>query len=355
MKVLFVAAPLVARTGVYRSAQELVSEGRRQGLDWHLYLGVSERAQGQAAGAAEGILEARHEPSGMDGVRELRSSLRASGLLEGTEVIVSLLPQSDIAVAGLRLPWVAYIRGLPWPAPGEARMIKRLMWKGLELATLRRANERWVTTSVLKASIGHGLAMEIVPPGLCFEAAEAQSHLHGNLAVWAARFDEDKNPRMLLDIARRMPDVNFAAYGTGPAEPQIRALAPANLDIRGWSSPGELWDAAGVYIGTSSREAFGRSAVEAASRGVVPVISDVFGAADLLFTDDNFRRLCVLPLSKPDDWVRSISALYSDSALRSAISAHVQANALSLSVEASAIAVNIRLRGIASETRFENG
>jgi hypothetical protein len=72
-KVCFVAAPLTARSGVYRSAREIVEEGRAQGLDWSLFLGVSERANGKRpAQDPPWVIETKFEPNGLRGVRDLR-------------------------------------------------------------------------------------------------------------------------------------------------------------------------------------------------------------------------------------------------------------------------------------------
>ena len=60
----------LARSGVYRSARELVAEGRAQGNDWSLYLGVSSKASGQKpSDDPSWIVESPMEPGGLQGVR----------------------------------------------------------------------------------------------------------------------------------------------------------------------------------------------------------------------------------------------------------------------------------------------
>lgn len=344
MRVTFVAAPLVARSGVYRSARELVSEGRRQGRDWHLFLGVSGRAAGvRPAGDPSWITEVELEPAGIGGVRRLARRLQAN--MAESDVVVSLIPQTDMALSLTDLPWVAYTRGLPWPGRGEAGPMRTLLWRGIERTALRRARAVWATTPVLRDQLALHREVRVVPAGIRAMPRQWDGSGNRDTVVWAARFDEDKNPALLL-AAMSGSAANAVMYGSGPLEARLRQDAPRTVRVAGWTEPDRLWDGALAYVGTSYREAFGRSAVEAAMSGIPIVVAESFGSAPLLYTDPALRERFVLPVGDASAWSAAIESLRTDETLRRRVSDHLVANAATLTVDSSARSVAAALEDV---------
>lgn len=330
-RLCFVAAPLIARSGVYNSTIELVTAARARGLEWTAVIGVSRHAGGSAS-TSPGVRELEIEPSGIIGVRELSRHLRTLPEFSDADLVVTMVPQSDMALALTRRPWVAYLRGLPWPAAGESSLLKTRVWRAIERMALRRAHEVWATTRVLATEAG-GDVDRLVPPGLVPPRSNApEPDSRGRHIVWAARFSEDKNPSLFLDALTGV-DAHGEMYGTGPLEEEIRQRAPSNVEVRGWRAREEIWADARAYAGTSSREAFGRSAVEAAMLGIPVVLSDVFGCADMLYTDPALRQALVLNTSDVGLWRDAISRLTSDDEFHARVSAHLQANASLLTID----------------------
>jgi glycosyltransferase involved in cell wall biosynthesis len=343
-KVCFVAAPLTARTGVYKSSRELVTEARAQGLDWSLVLGVSARASGQApADDPAWIQETTVEPSGLGGVARLASELRASLVVANSDVVVSLLPQTDMALGRTDLDWVAYLRGLPWPAAGESSLARRTVWKFLERRALRRATDVWATTELLRSQAQIGRDIRIVPAGLQAVARQWDGSGARDKVVWAARYDTDKNPELFLETMRGLP-LRGVMYGSGPLEAELRAAAPDNVEVAGWTTADALWDGALAYVGTSHREAFGRSAVEASMAGIPVVLADTFGSASLLVTDPALRNELVLPTSDSAPWSNALMRLKNDASFRTTVSDHVADNGAALTVGHSVRAAEAALR-----------
>lgn len=330
-RICFVAAPLIARSGVYNSTIELVTAARARGLEWTAVIGTSANAAGSPA-LLPGVREFEMEPSGVFGVRSLSRRLRKTPELVGADLVVSMVPQSDMALALTRRPWVAYLRGLPWPAAGESSALRSALWRTMERVALRRAREVWATTRILAAETGAGVD-RLVPPGLMPPATVPRGP--GSPAsdvVWAARFSEDKNPTLFLESMTGV-DAPGAMYGTGPLEQQVRGRAPSNVEVRGWRSRDEIWESARAFVGTSHREAFGRSAVEAAMLGIPVVLSDVFGCAEMLYTDDVLRKALVLSTADTARWREAIVRLTSDDELHARASAHLRANASRLTID----------------------
>jgi glycosyltransferase involved in cell wall biosynthesis len=343
MSVCFVAAPLTARSGVYRSARELVAAGRELGLDWRLLMGVSSEAAGTfPLDDPEWIDEFPFEPSGLGGVLALRTRLRRHPLFDTAGMIISLIPQTDMALSTMVKPWIAFLRGQPWPEPGETGAAKRKIWKSLEKAALRRADEIWATTQIL-SNYAELPRISIVPAGVRPVPRTWDGRGERDRAVWAARYNHDKNPALFLQTLKGMP-LEGVMHGSGPLLDELRAAAPENVRVAGWVAATELWTDALAYLGTSHREAFGRSALEAAMNGVPVVLAESFGVAPLLVTDPVFRSRFVLPASDVGRWRAALEALRQDENLRVAYSEHLVENAVKLTIAASAKAVAARLR-----------
>lgn len=330
-RICFVAAPLMARSGVYNSTLEAVSHARARGLHWEAVVGVSARAAGQPS-TLDGVHEFRAEPGGLSGVRALARSLTKFAAVRDADLVISMIPQTDMALATMDYPWVAYLRGLPWPAQGESSAARRIVWKYLESRALKTALDVWATTPILASEAGD-VVKRLVAPGLRPPANLAVRSDQPGMFVWAARYALDKNPDLFLRAVAALPTANGIMYGTGPLEQKMRADAPPNVTVAGWASRETVWADALAYVGTSTREAFGRSAVEAAMLGIPVVLSDRFGCAEFLFKDARLRKECVLSPSNPQAWVETLERLQSDSDYRLEVATHVRQNAAQLTLD----------------------
>lgn len=349
-RVCFVAAPLMARTGVYRSVHELVAEARSRGLEWSGVLGIRPGAPGGVV--TPGVSEAtvlRHGPAVLDEVRDL---VLDSPAVAASDVVVTLVTQSDVALARLRRSrrapvdtWHAWVRGLPWPAPGEQAAWRRAVLRRLESGALRAADEVWATTPVLADEIARVRRPELVRAGVKLGARTVTGDRFDEL-VWAGRFDVEKRPHAFVDLVEAC-GVRGRLHGVGPLEQGLRSRAGAGAGVRvmGWTDPHELHRTGDVFVGTAYREAFGRSAAEAAASGLPLVLGDRYGAAPTLITDDELRRRFVLPVDEPAAWVRAVRDLAADDGLRRAHSDHVAAAARAASIAASVDAVLERVGG----------
>jgi len=339
MKTLLVAAPLEGRSGVYRSTYDLVASARSKGYDWSALIGMRPSAPPRLAPETPGITEITIGRHGFDGVKEIRGALAEHPDFSRADVIVTLITQSDLALSRTRLGvnqhWVAYLRGLPWPARGEQSLPKSLVQWWVERRALSRADDVWATTDVLADQVRLPRRPHIVPAGIPHTDRTHSGELNSrSVAVWAGRLAVDKQPELFAE-AIRLSGVPGRVYGAGPLEASLVAAAPTNLEIAGWVGPDDLWAEAGIFVGTSYREAFGRSAVEAALHGVPIVIGTTYGAAPLLVTDRELRRELVLEPSGATRWADAIGELWANDDLRRKASDHVRKNAESLTIGAS--------------------
>lgn len=344
LKVVLVAAPLMAKSGVYRSTIDLVNEARSVGLEWSAVIGMRAGAAG-ASLAGDHIEERVIERHGLGVFSELSSLFESHPAIAAADVVITLVSQSDIAFSATKVrkskQWVAWTRGLPWPAPGEDNLPRRVVAFQLEKYALRRADEVWATTPVLAAEVARAREPRLVRAGIptrpaVWHPGKLQAG-QGDL-TWAGRFKHDKNPIFAAEVGQRV-DRKVVFYGQGPLEAELSKFSADKVEIRSWVAPDELWNGAAIYLGSSIREAFGRSVVEAAMAGVPIVLSNEYGAAPLLFTDPELASLCVLPVNDLAAWQSSVQRLLHDEDLAGRVSAHVHANAQLLTIGASVRAV----------------
>ncbi|TCL84415.1 glycosyltransferase involved in cell wall biosynthesis [Rathayibacter sp. PhB179] len=339
MRVCIVSVPLTARSGVYRSTYDLVTSARSKGLDWHGIVAMRPGAAGGPPDTTDGIFETTITQHGASLIPAIEHLLLSRPEVRTADVVITMIGQSDVAMTRLRsgLPglWVSFVRGLPWPAAGEATVIRRLVQFLLVARAMRAADEVWVTTAVLAAAIRSVRKPTLIPAGVPHAARTSHGEFGSDGdAIFAGRLDVDKRPAFFTEIVRAL-GVRAKIYGRGPLESSLQQTLPPNAELCGWTEPDRLWDGASVFLGTSLREAFGRSAVEAALRGVPVILSKDYGAADFLFTDEALARQFVLDSEPIGPWIAAVRGLYGDPELRRRVSDHVRANALELSIDRS--------------------
>ena len=113
---------------------------------------------------------------------------------------------------------------------------------------------------------------------------------HGPMEVlWASRFTRQKFPAMLLEIVKRVPEVNFEVFGeidpSLPAGPDlVEALqAIPNVRLHGaYESFAEISRGADAFLYTSLWDGLPNVLIEAVANGLPVVASNVGGVSDLI-------------------------------------------------------------------------
>lgn len=342
-KVTLVAAPLITKGGVFRSTCELVEAARGAGLDWAGV--IVTRGDLRPPLLPEGIEVHVLHHGGLSGLLKLRRLLKKHERLQRSETVISLIPQSDVLLATLKRhrsqALIAYVRGAPWPRRGEAHRLRRIVWRLIERWALGRMSEVWATTPKLKEELDWPRT-HIIPAGIASHAQAKARKSRVPILVWAARMSPDKNPQLFIDILKKVP-VTGHMYGDGEMRSALEQAAPSNVVFKGWTDPQSVWQEGTIYIGTSFREAFGRSAVEAAAGGMATVLSDAFGVAPMLYTDQQLFEEFVLDPNDTRAWIAAVQKLVQDEHLRAAVGSHVRQNAQALSIQGSVAAIVERI------------
>jgi glycosyltransferase involved in cell wall biosynthesis len=137
--------------------------------------------------------------------------------------------------------------------------------------------------------------------------------------LWVSNFRPVKRPELVVELARRLPNLRFCVVGGGPERDQqqmMRAAAElSNLHYAGpiaYDAVGEYFDRAKLFVNTSSLEGFPNTFVQAWIRGV-PVVT--------FFDPDGLvaKRGLGVAVSSFEQMVEEVAELARDSERRAAI------------------------------------
>ena len=94
-----------------------------------------------------------------------------------------------------------------------------------------------------------------------------------------------KNPNLFLQVASRLPDVQFVMAGGGDLLETVKSMAPENVKVIGWTDAAIFWSAVDVAISTSDNEGMPIALIEAQLAGV-PVIATNVGSNSEVIKDE---------------------------------------------------------------------
>jgi glycosyltransferase involved in cell wall biosynthesis len=110
-----------------------------------------------------------------------------------------------------------------------------------------------------------------------------------NLVITVGRIGPEKRMELFLDIARRMPQVDFAIIGSMSPEKKsysevLRKAAPNNVSfvLAPLRKVKDILGKAKVYVHCALSEHFGITIVEAMAAGCVPVVHNSGGAREIV-------------------------------------------------------------------------
>ena len=144
-----------------------------------------------------------------------------------------------------------------------------------------------------EAGIGVGQKWLSIPPGVKelpvtnkFSARQSIGSTESGILIgWMARMTSVKNPKLLLEVAARLPDVQFVMAGGGDLLESIKIQAPTNVQVIGWADASLFWSAVDIAISTSDNEGMPVALIEAQLAGL-PVISTNVGSNSEVIKDE---------------------------------------------------------------------
>lgn len=179
------------------------------------------------------------------------------------------------------------------------------------------------------AGIGKNQNWTSIPPGVnpipLIEKEEARKSLGLNenqvLVGWMARMAEVKNPYLLLEVAKRLPTVDFVMAGGGKLLSEIKASAPSNVNVIGWANASNFWSAVDCAVSTSDNEGMPIALIEAQLAGIPVIATDVGSNSEVI---DN-RVTGIVTSKTVDALVNAVQKLVTNNELRISMGIAAQA------------------------------
>lgn len=142
-----------------------------------------------------------------------------------------------------------------------------------------------------------------------------------DLVVTVGRISPEKRMEIFLEIARRLPEVEFAIVGSITKEGRsyyesLRAAAPINVSfiVSPLRKVKEVLGRAKIYLHCAQNEHFGITIVEAMAAGCVPLVHDSGGPREIVSDDVGYKWNSM-------DWaIKKLSSLIKDDDLRTRLS-----------------------------------
>ena len=99
---------------------------------------------------------------------------------------------------------------------------------------------------------------------------------------WMARVTSVKNPMLAVEVARLLPEISFVMAGGGDLIDEVRAAAPTNLSVIGWSDATTFWSSVSIALSTSDNEGMPIALIEAQLAGIPVVATDVGSNSEVI-------------------------------------------------------------------------
>jgi glycosyltransferase involved in cell wall biosynthesis len=131
---------------------------------------------------------------------------------------------------------------------------------------------------------------------------------------WIARVTGVKNPLRALELAKLLPDVQFLIAGGGDMLGQVKAQAPKNAKVLGWTDAPTLFAASDIILSTSENEGIPIALIEAQLASKPVVATNVGGVAEVVIN----KKTGFVTRKNTEELAAALEKLINSKALRSA-------------------------------------
>ena len=161
------------------------------------------------------------------------------------------------------------------------KLIERFLGKISDLILV--AGEQ-VGAELLDSSVVRSEKLRIVYPGVEYKSELIKSQTIGSrLSIgWLGRLTNIKRPDRMIEIAKKIPNIDFVVGGSGELESSLRKIAPKNVTFLGWVSPEAFWPNVDIALLTSDNEAMPYSLIEAGLQGLPAVTTNVGSTSEVV-------------------------------------------------------------------------
>jgi glycosyltransferase involved in cell wall biosynthesis len=171
-----------------------------------------------------------------------------------------------------------------------------------------------VAKELLEREIGQPEQFTNIPPGVeALKLPTAKPRTKITIG-WIARVTGVKNPLRALAIAKLFPDAQFLIAGGGDLLDQVRAQAPKNTKVLGWTDAAKLFASSDIILSTSENEGMPIALIEAQLASKPVVATNVGGVAEVVLNN----KTGFVAKKNTEDLAKALEKLIASKALRTA-------------------------------------
>jgi glycosyltransferase involved in cell wall biosynthesis len=131
--------------------------------------------------------------------------------------------------------------------------------------------------------------------------------------LWLARVTGVKNPQRVIEIAKRLPEIDFYLAGGGDLLEIVKKQAPKNLKVLEWQDAKSILPIADIFLSTSENEGMPIALIEA-QLAAIPVVATNVGSVPEVILHNKSGLICS---KSNDELITAIKKLAQSKALRS--------------------------------------
>jgi glycosyltransferase involved in cell wall biosynthesis len=171
-----------------------------------------------------------------------------------------------------------------------------------------------VAKELLEREIGQPEQFTNIPPGVePLKIPKAKPRTKITIG-WIARVTGVKNPLRALEIAKLFPDAQFLIAGGGDMLEQVKAEAPRNAKVLGWTDASKLFAASDIILSTSENEGMPIALIEAQLASKPVVATNVGGVSEVVLNN----KTGFVTRKNTEDLAKALEKLINSKALRTA-------------------------------------
>ena len=180
-----------------------------------------------------------------------------------------------------------------------------------------------VAKELLEREIGQTEQFTNIPPGVePLKLPKAKPRTKVTIG-WIGRVTGVKNPLRALEIAKLFPNAQFLLAGGGDLLDQVRAQAPKNTKVLGWTDAAKLFAASDIILSTSENEGMPIALIEAQLASKPVVATNVGGVAEVVLNN----KTGFVTKKNTEDLAKALEKLINSKLLRTAQGKAAKANA----------------------------
>jgi glycosyltransferase involved in cell wall biosynthesis len=171
-----------------------------------------------------------------------------------------------------------------------------------------------VGKELLERNIGKSKQFTNIPPGVePLKLPKTKPPTKVTIG-WIARVTGVKNPLRALEIAKLFPDTQFLIAGGGDLLDQVKARAPKNTKVLGWTDAAALFAASDIILSTSENEGMPIALIEAQLASKPVVATNVGGVAEVVLNN----KTGFVTKKNSQELAKALEKLINSKALRAA-------------------------------------